>query len=573
LYDWQVVRFQSANLSIALKNKFWEGFFFSQPSHGEEVLRYDTPARAACVGFWHLHEKEPDKASRAFAAVRKLTHGEELYHNAHAFAAAFASQTLEQIDNWSQVVSLSEGGELLRPQVHAVFTQLVNVAREIALVQRSRSTRQRNSALNRASGLLNALPTQLADCPTPERDLFIKISEQWLKIVLDSASAVGTLEVREAVASPYIVGAPLPANRLTGRQDVFDQINAMWAKPGQRDPLVIFGHRRMSKSSIARNIQHFCKLGENTYLAVLNLQSVDLSHGLSDLCYALAFRLWEAATKLFDEPKIEEYQEYIPALRRLLATLDRHTPQPRCILILDEYELIDEKLSAKAAEDFVTLLCGLTQQYPWLVMALVGLHSLEERSASFSKDIFAWRSIRVGLMDADAVAEVLQVEDDTFSLEYSLDAVARAHALTGGQPFLVQLLGDSLVQRFNKQLRQQLDPPSPTFSAADVDAVVTDPQFYQQGNTYFRGIWSQASKNPTGQQAILQALALHEAGLDRTALQRASSLEPAAFNDALDALQRHDVVTVVNERYRYAVELMRRWVVSNSEWEIRNMAP
>jgi hypothetical protein len=546
------------------------------------VLFYDSPIRAACAGFWYLHTQEPDKARDAFAVVRHLHHGEELYSNACALAAAFACQTLEQIGNWQLPVSKvlpfdkgesegifptrSDACSLLRPQVHAAFVQLANVAQEIALVQRSRSTRQRNSALNRASGLLNTLPTQLADCPTPERDLFVKITAQWLKIVLDSASAVGTLEVREVVASPYIVGAPLPANRLTGRQDVFDQISAMWAKPGQRDSLVIFGHRRMGKSSIARNIQHFCALGENTYLAVLNLQSVDFSDGLSDLCYALAFRLWEEATTLFDEPQIKEYQEHpIPTLRHLLAMLNRREPQPRCILILDEYELIDQKLSPKEANEFVSLLRGLTQQYTWLVMALVGLHSLEERSASFYQAIYAWRSVRVGLMDADAVAEVLQVEDDTFPLEYSLDAVARAHALTGGQPFLVQLLGDSLVQRFNQQLRQQLDPPSPTFSAADVDAVVTDPQFYQQGSIYFRGIWSQANENPCGQQAILQRLAPHEVGLDRAALQSASSLESAVFNTALEALQRHDVVTVVDGRCCYAVELMRRWVVSNGE--------
>jgi hypothetical protein len=569
LYDWQVVRFQSASLSVALKNTFWDGFFIVPRHwrpHEEEVLRYDTPARAACAGFWHLHEKEPAKAREAFAVVQHLSRGEELYRNAGAFAAAFACEKLEQIGNWQYPALTVDDNELLRPQVRTVFTGLTNVAQEIALVQRSRSSRQRNSALNRASGLLNALPTQLADCPTPERDLFVKISEHWLRIVLDSASAVGTLEVREVVASPYIVGAPLPANRLTGRQDVFDQINAIWAKPGQRDSLVIFGHRRMGKSSVARNIQYFCKLDENTHLAVLNLQTVDFSDGLNDLCYSLAFRLWESATTLFDEPRIEEFQTHpLPALRRLLATLDRLTPQPRCILILDEYELIDEKLSAKAAEDFVTLLRGLTQQYPWLAMALVGLHSLEERSASFYQAIYAWRPIRVGLMDADAVAEVLQVEDDAFPLEYSLDAVARAHALTGGQPFLVQLLGDSLVQRFNQQLRQQLDPPSPTFSAADVDAVVTDPQFYQQGSIYFRGIWSQAGESPSGQQAILQALALHENGFDQPALEHASGLEPAVFNAALEALGRHDVVTVADRKCRYAVELMRRWVVSSSE--------
>ena len=217
----------------------------------------------------------------------------------------------------------------------------------------------------------------------------------------------------------------------------------------------------------------------------------------------------ESNARSVAEPQHDDYQQYpLTVLRQFLAALDRQTPQRRYILILDEYELLDQTLEAKAANDF-SQLRGFTQQYPWLVMALVGLHSLEERSASFYQAIFAWRPIRVGLMDADAVADVLQVQDDAFPLEYDLDAIARVHALTGGQPFLVQLLGDSLVQHFNQQLRQQLEPPSPTFTAAGVDAVVADPQFYQQGSVYFRGIWAQAGEAPAGQRAILQALAPH----------------------------------------------------------------
>jgi len=45
----------------------------------------------------------------------------------------------------------------------------------------------------------------------------------------------------------------------------------------------------------------------------------------------------------------------------------------------------------------------------------------------------------------------------------------------------------------------------------------------------------------------------------------ASGLEPVAFNAALEALGCHDVVTVADGKCRYAVELMRRWVVSNRE--------
>jgi hypothetical protein len=184
--------------------------------------------------------------------------------------------------------------------------------------------------------------------------------------------------------------------------------------------------------------------------------------------------------------------------------------------------------------------------------------------ASFYQAIFTWRPLKVGLMDADAVADVLQVQDDSFPLEYGLDAVRRAYDVTGGQPFLVQLLGDSLVQRFNRQLRQQLDPPLPTFTSADVDAVVAAPQFYQQGDAYFRGIWAQAGEAPPGQHALLQVLAPHANGLDQTTLQQCSGLDPTTCSTALAALSRHDVIICQEGICRYSVEFMRRWVASGA---------
>jgi hypothetical protein len=128
----------------------------------------------------------------------------------------------------------------------------------------------------------------------------------------------------------------------------------------------------------------------------------------------------------------------------------------------------------------------------------------------------------------------------------------------------VQLLGDSLVQRFNRQLRQQLDSPSPTFASADVDAVVADPQFYQQGDAYFRGIWAQAGEAPPGQHVLLQVLAPYDNGLAQTTLQQRSGLDPATCSAALAALSRHDVIVCQEGMCRYSVELMRRWVASGA---------
>jgi len=551
LYDWYVIRLQSSR-------------FIGRP------LRTDTPLRATCAGFWYLYQQDLDKAATAFQTVG-LPGGRELYNNTQLLQQALACADLTAITAWGTGIergmaqdpsAVTPSADLLRPQMQVALKWLMETAHDIELVEQALSPRQRNAALNRAIGAMNSLPQHLATYPVPERRALERIAAQWLKIMLDNASAVGTLEVRQPVASPYIVGALVPPERLAGRADIFAQIQSSWAKSGQRDSLVIYGHRRMGKSSIVRDLLYFCKLGDDTALSVLNLQSVDWGQGLADLCYAIAYRLWERAGTSIAEPDPEGYTAHpLTALRSFLSTLHRAAPDRRYVLILDEYELLDQHLPNN---EFVATLRGFTQDNSWLVMALVGLYTLKERSASFYQAIYTWKPIKIGLLDLDGVADVLQVDDNAFPLEYAFDAVTAAFHLTGGQPFLVQLLGDSLVQRFNEQLRVQLEPPPRTFTARDVYGIVEEPRFYEQGEAYFRGIWEQAGHEPAGQQAILQVLsAASELSQDRL-LAQARGLAAPELQPALQALCDHDVVVCTDGICRYTVELMRRWVTQQT---------
>jgi hypothetical protein len=53
--------------------------------------------------------------------------------------------------------------------------------------------------------------------------------------------------------------------------------------------------------------------------------------------------------------------------------------------------------------------------------------------------------------------------------------------------------------------------------------------------------------------------------LEGKRLRERCGLDPIAFDAALDALQRHDVLTTNNGHYRYSVELMRRWALHSRE--------
>ncbi|WP_295431184.1 ATP-binding protein [uncultured Thiodictyon sp.] len=441
--------------------------------------------------------------------------------------------------------------------------RLGQVAQDAHLVLHSRSPRERNGALNRAIGALKYLQGNLDACPQPERAVVEKIVNQWLDLALGVATDVGTLEAREPIASPYIVGAPVPADRLVGRESVYEQIRSAWVKTGQRDSLVVYGHRRMGKTSVMKNLLDFCPMGEDTGLAFLNLQTVDWSEPLPDLCQAIAFELWRAAGSDRPEPQPDAFASNpLAALRTFLAGLNAAPPQRRFILVLDEYELLDERLPPEAGTRFVELLRGLTQQYPWLVIALVGLHSLKERSASFYQAIFAWRPVRIGFLDVGGLADCLEVQDDAFPLAYDPEAVAAVHRLTGGQPFLVQLLGDGLVQGFNRRLREEIRPPASRFTAADVAALTETGDLFTQGAAYFLGIWGQAGVGAPGQQGVLRALAPSADGLDAAGLAQASGLGEADLAAALRALVDHDVLAHRGGRWGFTVELMRRWVAA-----------
>ncbi|MFP4440539.1 MAG: ATP-binding protein, partial [Chloroflexaceae bacterium] len=100
------------------------------------------------------------------------------------------------------------------------------------------------------------------------------------------------------------------------------------------------------------------------------------------------------------------------------------------------------------------------------------------------------------------------------------------------------------------------------FHLADVEEVITAPEFDRDGTPYFSGVWWQAEQShPPGQPALLCALAPHPDGLPFPALAQAAGLEPEPARAALDMLEQHDVVAQHDGRYGYTVELMRRWVV------------
>jgi hypothetical protein len=566
-FDWPLVRFASASLSETLKSRAVKGFLWLPPRWGRQLqasfvtdTRLDTHAHAAAAGFWHLHEKEPAKAIEAFKVVRPLLYGEEMFALAQTLAAFHEAKEPASIA--SLQISASPPEPLLRPITWQAITSLNRVVEDIRLVQRSLSKSTRSFALNRALGELKTILNNADSLPNAERDLLVTIAQTWQEALLNVAGEVGEISITKPVTNPYVVGDPVEGNLFVGREDILRQLEELWVMGHQLQSVVLYGHRRMGKTSILRNVAN-CS-GSQVKVAYINLLNMGAtSQGVGEVLMAISDAIVDAVdcTPSSDADLLNlPYRTFERYLKQVEAHLSGGL-----IIALDEFEKIEELIEAeKIPKDFMGYLRGLVQMSSKVAFAFAGLHILEEMTADYFQPFFASViPIHVGFLQPGATRQILANPDEEFPLDYTPEALDQIYALTAGQPYLVQLVGFQLVRGYNDFVFEQGRPRDAVFTVEDVEAVINDPEFFKRGRYYFDGVWGQAARGASGQQAILKALAPHPQGLSIDALAQATAMEEKTLQEALKTLTRHDVVQQREGRWQIIVELFRRWVLQN----------
>ncbi|HMA34541.1 MAG TPA: ATP-binding protein, partial [Chloroflexia bacterium] len=400
----------------------------------------------------------------------------------------------------------------------------------------------------------------------PEVAFFRELVARWQALVTRLLTRAGQITIRERVSSPYLFTTPVRGAALVGREDVFDEIRRLWVRPGQRNSLLIHGHRRMGKTSVAQALGERCQLGADTRLLYRSMEGLHLERGQpGELYRALAFQFWLLVKDRLPRPDAAQLTG--PAGRatfdEFLALFAEARGALRVVLVLDEFELLYHGLGTATANEVIKQLRDQTQTYPWLALALVGLSDLDDWRLSYHSPLLGWAPIAMDFLTPAQVANVLAnpLRDADFPLDYSPDALSAIATQTHGQPYLVQIVGDLLVEHYNRLVFAEHQRHTDVFDAADVQAVLDDARFYETAAAYFEGVWGQAERGQAGETAVLTALAAQPAGLAEAALRAATGLaDPAAFDKARDALARHKMILLVDGRWQHAVPLMARWV-------------
>lgn len=577
-FDWRIVFFASASFQANIKKEFLRGLFavplsiflnfFLLNDFRDRLLSYleiyprtNNHKRRVAAGFWYLHEKKPDKATDAFARVRSLLYGEEMYTLALTLTDFKTAKDIKNIASIQLPTFPQEN--LLRPTTWKTLTFLSQVVENARVLEKSRSKYQRSLALNRALGLLTNILNDHNILPEAERGLILDITQAWKESLLQIASEVGEITITEEVRNPYFVGSPVEGSLFVGREDIMRQLKELWVKGNQLQSVVIYGHRRMGKTSILRNaVNH---IGRGVRLAYINLQGLtadnlgDVLIGISDA----VFQEVKIQAPSDDEYKISPDRTF----KRYLQQVVNNLGDFGLIIGLDEFEKIEDLIKAgKIPKYFMEYLRSLVQMSPKIAFALTGLHTLEEMTADYFKPFFASvvPPIKVSFLTEEATAQILENPGfEDFQLGYTPEALSKIYTLTYGQPYLVQLLGFQLVRLYNDSVFEMKHKRDHIFTVSDVEAVVKNPAFFQGGRGYFDGVWGQASDGAAFQQDVLKVIAPYPEGLNFSEIAQQCNARLDAvetLKQAVETLKQHDVIEVREGRLRIIVELFRLWV-------------
>ncbi len=258
--------------------------------------------------------------------------------------------------------------------------------------------------------------------------------------------------------NPYVYGNPVRGLLFVGREDVLRRLEELWGSEGQCPSVVLYGHRRMGKSSVLQNLSGL-HMPQRSIVVDFNLQRIGRVRSTGELLHGLALKLFDEANIAgltagqLEEPGEAEFlgadRNPYMAFDRFLGRLGRARAGHRFLVAVDEFELLEEQIQEGRLERHLLAAFRATfQTYPWFIMIFAGLHRLDELRQDYWNPLFASvTSIEVSFLSERAARVLITSPSPDFAIDYDGDAIARILSLTNGQPYLIQLICHSLVAR------------------------------------------------------------------------------------------------------------------------------
>ena len=396
---------------------------------------------------------------------------------------------------------------------------------------------------------IEAFQAQVSGYSEPLASEFRKAARSWLELTEQERSRVRNALDRQPTRQVFRAGDPVDRDReaflfrgsLVGELE--RQVMLATGCPG----LVIYGRRRMGKSTLIRNLQGF--LPPQVKVVDFSMQEARAF----DSEAAFVSRIEE---KLLSEVEAEPQEAVnLMELEKLLARVNAFLGNKgqRLLLVVDEYENLDSKIGEGVfSEDVLAALRESMQSHRHLTWALVGSHRIEElEHAEWASYLVSARTVEVEPFSLDETHLLLTQpmkhselwrsnESKRPSFEpgfWGEGGIDRIHQETGGWPHLVQLVAETTVDQINVAGQDQVD--SALLERALDKSTVS-------GTTVFHQLVVGESKSEA-EKDFLRGFAEQE-------------LQDPPDPGTLRALRRRLLVIQEGDQWRLRAPLMARWI-------------
>jgi len=363
--------------------------------------------------------------------------------------------------------------------------------------------------------------------------------------------------------NPYVAGAPLRGEKgFFGRKDILTWVARELRNPST-NALVLTGQRRIGKTSILLQLQR--TLPSDRFLPVyFDLQDQaarPLAQVLADLADTAAEQvgLEPPSPDDFDDRGRFFREVFLPRLYKALGGACRP------VFLLDEFDVMDRWADAQLPETaavkalFPFLRRMMAEDLRSAFVFAVGRRS-EDLSMNFTATFKTSLVREVWVLDRESAETLVRQAERNNTLRFTDRAVVRILGLTNCHPYFTQLL----CQRIWERAYQDNPSSPPRIGRQEVEAAV--PDALRSGEQAIAWLWNGLSPGEKIYAAGLAELASEGESVPKERViqlleTRASRLRAREVEEAPRRLVRRRMLEEVGEqRHRFAVELLRRWV-------------
>jgi uncharacterized protein len=383
------------------------------------------------------------------------------------------------------------------------------------------------------------------------REIFNPLTDKWWGIVEKEKAKYQKKLEDTPIPNPYIAGIPLGNSEKTqkifmGRLDIVTAIEENIVSPKERNALLLYGRRRIGKTSTLKNLSRFLK---RQYLTVF-IDCQNARWGESDIafCYNLIKEISNELYKneLVSEPfkvQIEEFEkhtftkfsEWLDEIEKISEKLDK-----KILLTFDEYEKLEKDFEkSKITTAVFDQLRTIVQHRKQVVVLFSGGHHFEElRKVNWSDYLINTKTLELSFLSKEEASKLLT--EPVPNLNYQKDVKNKIIELTHCQPYLLQSFGSELVNYLNAEKR---------FTATQNDYEKIVEKVLISAQSYFHNTWSEDMSEE--EQEIMRILA-NEGEKDAQGL---------PLKNALKKLIGKEVVEEINGKCKLTIELFRLYLL------------